>query len=290
MLPTEQMEAFGRDGFLVVNDFLKPEETQGLLDEIGNIIDDRSFVEDLKNMKPDERLVNTGTEYFLDSCSMIRGFIEPKAKIEDYSERNKLIYHKIGHSLHTLNPVFKAATYNERTEAICKSFGYIKPTVCQGMIIFKQPFIGEGLSTHHDATYLYVDPVKMVGFWIPLQDATIENCCLEFVPGSHKYADLSRRFIRNPNKEEFNAGKRLIFKGDPPTPDESEYVPVEVKAGSLLLIHGEVLHRSKVNLSPKSRNVYTFHVFDAGVSKWSNENWIPENPISFKPLYDQTAA
>jgi hypothetical protein len=58
----------------------------------------------------------TGTEYFLDSCSMIRGFIEPKAKIEDYSERNKLIYHKIGHSLHTLNPVFKAATYNERTE------------------------------------------------------------------------------------------------------------------------------------------------------------------------------
>ena len=54
------------------------------------------------------------------------------------------------------------------------------------MIIFKQPFIGEGLSTHHDATYLYVDPVKMVGFWIPLQDATVENCCLEFVPGSHK--------------------------------------------------------------------------------------------------------
>ena len=50
-------------------------------------------------------------------------------------------------------------------------------------------------------------------------------------------------------------------------------MPVEVKAGSLLLIHGEVLHRSKVNLSPKSRNVYTFHVFDAGVSKWSNENW-----------------
>ena len=35
--------------------------------------------------------------------------------------------------------------------------------------------------------------------------------------------DLSRRFIRNPNEEEFNAGKRLIFKGDLPTPDESEY-------------------------------------------------------------------
>jgi hypothetical protein len=45
-----------------VNDFLEPEETQGLLDEIGNIIDDRSFVEDLKNMKPDERLVNVSRD------------------------------------------------------------------------------------------------------------------------------------------------------------------------------------------------------------------------------------
>ena len=53
-----------------------------------------------------------------------------------------------------------------------------------------------------------------------------------------------------------------------------EFIPVPVKAGSLLLIHGEVLHRSKVNVSPKSRNAYTFHVYDGGVSKWSNENWL----------------
>ena len=50
---------------------------------------------------------------------MMRGFIEPRAKIEDYSDIKQLIQDKIGrigYSLHSLNPVFKAATCNEKTE------------------------------------------------------------------------------------------------------------------------------------------------------------------------------
>jgi hypothetical protein len=55
--------------------------------------------------------------------------------------------------------------------------------------------------------------------------------------------------------------------------NEEEYVSVPVKAGSVLLIHGLVFHRSRVNYSSNSRNVYTFHIYDAGESKWSSENW-----------------
>ena len=84
---------------------------------------------------------------------------------------------------------------------------------------------------------------------------------------------MTRRFIRNPNKEEFDAGKLLIHTNGEPVVDEEEYISVPVKAGSVLLIHGLVFHRSRVNYSPKSRNVYTFHIYDAGESKWSNENW-----------------
>ena len=42
---------------------------------------------------------------------------------------------------------------------------------------------------------------------------------------------LYRRYIRNPNKEEWDAGKRVIYVGDEPTFDDSLFVPATVKAG-----------------------------------------------------------
>jgi phytanoyl-CoA hydroxylase len=67
-----------------------------------------------------------------------------------------------------------------------KQFDYKRPVVCQSMYIFKPPFIGGEIRAHQDASYLYADPIEMVGFWIALEDATEENGCLQFIPGSHK--------------------------------------------------------------------------------------------------------
>jgi phytanoyl-CoA hydroxylase len=38
---------------------------------------------------------------------------------------------------------------------------------------------------HQDSTFLYDEPLTLVGFWIPLQDATLKNGCLWGIPGSH---------------------------------------------------------------------------------------------------------
>jgi ectoine hydroxylase-related dioxygenase (phytanoyl-CoA dioxygenase family) len=71
------------------------------------------------------------------------------------------------------------------------------------MYIFKQPLIGaKGKSDlvwlyihtilsslvvpHQDGTFLFNDPLKIMGVWIALEDATIENGCLWFIPGSHQ--------------------------------------------------------------------------------------------------------
>ena len=39
---------------------------------------------------------------------------------------------------------------------------------------------------HQDSTFLHTDPMKLIGFWIALEDATLDNGCLWFIPGSHK--------------------------------------------------------------------------------------------------------
>jgi len=44
---------------------------------------------------------------------------------------------------------------------------------------------------HQDATYLACRPLRVVGLWIALEDATVDNGCLWFLPGSHKGSPLS---------------------------------------------------------------------------------------------------
>ena len=39
---------------------------------------------------------------------------------------------------------------------------------------------------HQDSTFLHTTPMKLMGCWIALEDATLENGCLWFIPGSHK--------------------------------------------------------------------------------------------------------
>jgi phytanoyl-CoA hydroxylase len=60
------------------------------------------------------------------------------------------------------------------------------------MAILKPPKIGGKVKIHQDSTFLYDEPLSLVGFWIPLQDATIINGCLWGLPGSHNGPLYSR--------------------------------------------------------------------------------------------------
>ena len=46
------------------------------------------------------------------------------------------------------------------------------------------------VTPHQDATFLYTEPLgRLLGIWIALEDATLENGCLWFIPGSHTSKD-----------------------------------------------------------------------------------------------------
>src|SRR6218665_1271866 len=42
------------------------------------------------------------------------------------------------------------------------------------------------VTPHQDATYLFTEPLSVLGFWMALDDASAENGCLSFIPGSHR--------------------------------------------------------------------------------------------------------
>ena len=53
-----------------------------------------------------------------------------------------------------------------------------------------------------------------------------------FLSYFHPIEPIQRRYIRNPNEEEFNDGKMLTFVGTEERYDDQSFVPVEIKAGT----------------------------------------------------------
>lgn len=191
----------------------------------------------------------------LDAFDSAGKLIKPKARA----------INKIGHYLHALSPPFASLLSSSSTHspgAIARSLGFHDPRCLQSMIICKQPEIGGAVPPHQDSTFLYTDPPSAVGFWYSLEDATARNGCLSFLPGSHKHAEVGQRFVRKKNVAgtEFivNEGKRFPNGADYAMADvDGEYKLEEVKAGTLVLIHGNLLHKSEKNVSQKGRIIYT---------------------------------
>jgi phytanoyl-CoA hydroxylase len=210
---------------------------------------------------------------------------------------------KIGHYLHELSPSFRAISLSARNAAIARSLGFQDPRVLQSMVICKQPEIGGAVPPHQDSTFLYTDPPSAVGWWYALEDATAENGCLSFAAGSHKRAAIEKRFVRTGKgtgfidnegakfpkglKTEVNGGEKEDYEV---VEKEERYNMGEVKAGTLVLIHGNILHKSEKNTSEKSRNIYTFHVIE-GEERYDERNWLqpPEKGFSRLLQAEKTA-
>ncbi|XP_042637388.1 phytanoyl-CoA dioxygenase domain-containing protein 1 [Orycteropus afer afer] len=279
---------FREDGFLVLEGFLSAEECVTMQERIGEIVAKMDVPLHCRvefSTQEEEQLRAQGsTDYFLSSGDKIRFFFE-KGVFD--KEGNFLVppeksINKIGHALHAHDPVFRCVTHSPKMQALARSLGLQMPVVVQSMYIFKQPHFGGEVSPHQDATFLYTEPLgRVLGVWIALEDATLENGCLWFIPGSHT-SGVSRRMVRSPACSA--PGTR--FLGSEPAWESSLFMPTPVQRGALVLIHGEVVHKSEQNLSDHSRQAYTFHLMEASGTIWSPENWLqPTAELPFPPLY-----
>ena len=149
---------------------------------------------------------------------------------------------------------------------VADSLGFEKPGIIQSMYIFKPPHIGGEVVCHQDSTYIYTEPESCVGFWFALQDATLENGCMRFIPGAHK-APLRKRNYRDESG-------RIVNEILDDTPfDLADAVPAEAPAGTLVVFDGRAPHYSGPNLSDRSRHAYTLHVIDQACH-YPASNWL----------------
>ena len=273
MLTAADLIQFQKDGYLILTNYLSPDEIATARKQITSIIDgfDPSKVSVFSTT--DHSL--TSTAYFIDSASQISCFFEEAAFDQhgQLTQAKELSINKIGHALHDLDPVFHDISYKKELAVICQQLNMKEPLIVQSQYIFKQPGIGGKVAPHQDSTFIYTDPPSCLGFWIALEDATLENGCLMAIPGSQQSDLGSLRFVRNAQ------GTETFFVGEPgPAGDLDQMVPLEVESGSLIILHGALIHMSTPNCSSHSRHAYVLHLVDAQ-AHWSTDNWLqrPDN-------------
>ena len=136
----------------------------------------------------------------------------------------------------------------------------------------KPPHHGGVVAWHQDYSYwTRTQPMAHLSCWIGLDDSTVENGCVHYVPGSHRWNLLPITGLAN----DMNAIQSVLTEEQ-----KSQFKPVaiELKAGECSFHHPLMVHGSFENRSARPRRGTVINVFRDGVQSASNDSLLAGVP------------
>ena len=270
-------EQFERDGYLVLENFNTHDQCDKLMQRALEVAGTFEINKEFSVFQTQNQAA-TSDEYFLNSGDRIACFFEKDAFDEHGTLKQSLFLslNKLGHAMHDLDEVYSAFTRSSQMKELVHALGLTSYVAIQSMHIFKHARIGGVVDVHQDSTFLFTEPASCIGFWFALEDATIENGCLWAKPGGHQTA-LRSRFQR----KEGGGTEMITLHEEEITIDDM--IPLEVKKGACVVLHGYLPHYSRPNTSGRSRQAYAVHLVDPG-AKYPIDNWLRRDASALLPI------
>jgi phytanoyl-CoA hydroxylase len=270
-------EQFERDGYLVLENFNTHDQCDKLMQRALEVAGTFEINKEFSVFQTQNQAA-TSDEYFLNSGDRIACFFEKDAFDEHGTLKQSLFLslNKLGHAMHDLDDEYNAFTRSSHMKELVHALGLTSYVAIQSMHIFKHARIGGVVDVHQDSTFLFTEPASCIGFWFALEDATIENGCLWAKPGGHQTA-LRSRFQR----KEGGGTEMITLHEEEITIDDM--IPLEVKKGACVVLHGYLPHYSRLNTSGRSRQAYAVHLVDPGAN-YPIDNWLRRDASALLPI------
>ena len=234
----EEVRSFHERGYLVVHNAFTPAETREGLQGLVDLIDGRN--PDFDGLQFEnavlDRLNQLSSEERQDAVRKLFYFTDYDARLKALVEHPKLL------------------------TALRRLISEDELTMFQDMALIKPPRIGREKPWHQDMAYFNLPlSATVVGAWIALDEATLENGCMMVIPGSHKRGAVihfKRRDWQICDTDVLNDGA----------------VAVPLKPGGCLFFHGLIHHGSPANRSDRRRRAVQFHYCAASVEQTTEED------------------
>jgi phytanoyl-CoA hydroxylase len=129
--------------------------------------------------------------------------------------------------------------------------------------VYKKPEPEREFPWHQDNGYAYVEPQQYLTCWVPLVDATVANGCPWVVPGLHRLGTLRHWWTP--------VGFQCI-----PDLEPEGAVPVEARAGDVVVFSSLTPHRTGPNTSDAVRKAYILQYAPEGAVVLRGDEGTPE--------------
>ncbi len=243
-LSQEQITSYRKNGFLIVNDFLDSEEVKHWKKTIDKAVADRKGTKfphsEVKSGEDDG--INDNADYFGKVFTQIINLWMTDANVKEL-----ILDERIG----------KMATDLAQVDGI---------RVWHDQSLIKQPW-ANATAWHLDTPFWSFSHREALSIWIALEDVTLQNGCLYFMPESNHDTGFIEPGI--------GANMGDIFDTYPKYRN-IEPVPSVIKAGSCSFHNGLNIHAAGVNMTPHTRNAMTCAFMPDGSTFNGKQNVLPD--------------
>ena len=243
-LSKEQLLSYRENGFLIIDDFLDSIELKKWKEKIDTAILDR------KGRKFPHSEIKTGeSDGINDSAAYFGKVFDQIINLWQTSDDVKelILDQRIG----------KMATQLAQVDGI---------RVWHDQSLIKQPW-ANATAWHLDTPFWSFSHREALSIWVALEDVTLQNGCLYFMPGSEKVTQFDAPGI--------GANMGDIFDEYPQFRNANP-VPSVIKAGSCSFHNGLNIHAAGVNMTPGTRRAMTCAFMPDGATFNGKKNVLPE--------------